>query len=118
MDLNRQEERILKAIEGLGPDCVYNRMFQRSKERAALARLIRGGLIKADFSARDEEPGQAGDAQVIRPDRFDLHFSLTAKGRLYADDIYLPNCLFSGRLMLISAVICLLIMVGFSLWLL
>ena len=117
MDLSPHEEKILKSIQKLGPDHVCNQLFQDPKSQAALARLIRRRLIRPEFSARDEMVDQYMAGQVINREDFDLHFSLTDAGLEYAQEIYLPNCLFSGRLFVAAAVAALIVMVGIALWL-
>jgi len=117
MDLSPHEEKILKTIQELGPDHICNQLFQDPKSQAALARLIRGHLIRPEFSAKDEVVDQYLAGQVINHEDFDLHFRLTEKGLEYAQEIYLPNCLFSGRLFVAAAVAALIAMIGIALWL-
>ena len=109
---------MLKTIQKLGPDHICNKFFQDPKSQAALARLIRGRLIKPDFTARDEMVDQFMSNGVINRDDFDLRFSLTELGREYADHIYIPNRLFSGQLFLAGVIFMLAAMIGIALWLL
>ena len=118
MDLSPHEERVLKTIQELGPDHICNKLFQDPKSQAALAGLIRGRLIKPDFTAKDEKVDQFMSDGVISRDDFDLRFSLTELGREYADHIYIPNRLFSGRLFLVAVIFMLAVMIGVALWLL
>lgn len=118
MELSPHEEKILKKIQELGPDYICNNLFQDAKSQAALARLIRNRLIRPDFSAKDEAVDQFMAGRIINRDAFDLHFSLTEQGFEYAQEIYRPNCLFSGRLFFAAAVVALIIMIVFAFWLL
>lgn len=114
--LTKTEEKILKTIEDLGPDYVYNQLFGDDKSQAALTSLIYKKLITPDFMAKDEMVDQYLKGQTINRDDFDLHFRLTEKGYEYAQEIYIPNPLFSSRLVTITALVALVAMVGLSLW--
>ena len=117
MVLSQHEEKVLITIQRLGPDHICNRLFQDAKSQAALARLIRHGLIKPDFTAKDEMVEQLMDSGVINREDFDLHFRLTGLGREYADHVYIPNPLFGGRMFLIAVLLMLAVMAAVALWL-
>lgn len=116
MVLNSFEEKILRRIHDLGPEHVYNTLFQDKKSQAAVAALIRLKMIDTHFDISDEQVERYRRGQAATQDEYELHLSLTEDGLAYYDDMYKPSKIFGGGWIKVAAYFCLAAMLLWLLW--
>lgn len=117
MELSPHEEKVLISIQRLGPDHICNQLFKDDKSRAAIASLIGKRLIKPDFTAKDEAVDEFRRSGILNHDDFYLRFRLTDLGHECAENIYIPNPLYGGRMFVAAVLLMLAVMAGIALWL-
>lgn len=116
MILNDFEEKILRRIHDLGPEHVYNKLFQDKKSQAAVSLLIRLKMIEPNFDISDEQVERYRRGQTPDQDAYDLHLSLTEDGRAYYDDMYKPSKIFGGGWIRVAAYLSLAAVLLWLLW--
>lgn len=118
MILNDFEEKILRQIHDLGPNQIYNNLFQDRKSQAAVSTLIRLNMVETHFDISDEQVERYRRGQSPGPDEYDLHLALTEDGLAYYEEMYKPSKIFNSNSVRFKAIawVCLGAMLLLVLW--